>query len=106
MAQDWLNPFRSTGRPALAGAVLGLFAVAGGRYLLPLAVFPGFVFCVLGAKIACAPANADEYLVTRRVTRWRGRPMSLSLSRQTAAGAVIIVGVVFLCLAAAGIAGI
>lgn len=108
MPLDWLNPFRSTGRPAVAGTALGLLAVAGGHYLLPLAVVPGVIFCVIGGRIAFGLADDDagEYLINRRLTTWRGRRLSVSLSRQTAAGAVLIVGVVFLSLAAAGLASI
>jgi hypothetical protein len=106
MALDWLNPFRFTARPALAGLVFGLLAVAGGHYLLPLALVPGVIFCVIGGRIAYGPADADEYLVDRALIPWRGRRRSLRVSRETAAGAVIIFGVFFLCLAAMGFAAI
>jgi hypothetical protein len=116
MALDWLNPFRYTVRPALAGCALGLLALGGGHYLLPLAVVPGVIFCVIGGRIAIdrriaygnigTDGYSDDEVVYRVVIPWRDRRRSLSVSRQTAAGAVIIFGVFFLCLAAAGFAAI
>jgi hypothetical protein len=106
MILDWLNPFRQLLRPVAIAIALAVVAVAGGRYLWPVAIVPGLIFCVIGARIAYGHRGADDYLRLRASIPWWGSGTSPNVHRQIEGGILCVVGIFLVCLAAAGFAAI
>jgi hypothetical protein len=104
MRVEKLNPFRHVAAPALAAAALGVVCVAGGRYVWPLGLVPGAIFCVIGTRIAYGNRGAANYLRRREVVPLWGVGTSLGVHRQIEGGLVFLVGIFFVILAITGIA--
>jgi hypothetical protein len=87
-------------------AVVAVVAIAADRYVWPVAVIPGLIFCVLGTRMAYGHRGADAYLRHRSLAPWWGVGTSLNAHRQIEGAVVCVIGVFLLCFAGAGVASI
>jgi hypothetical protein len=97
------NPLSRVGPPALLGVVGGVVVLGGGHHLWALGLLPGFVFSVLGVRIAYDARLARGADQIREATPWNAWA-PLWYYRQLNGAVIAIVGLFFLGLGAAGIA--